>query len=293
VWINVDRKTQGVQLALTATPTSNWRLRLSAAKTDGTIGTTRSFPILYNDQFYANPAGQVTYRDGSTVFVNPTFNATPIASTAAGAIPLTIAKLSTVGDAYYSNPIAVTGAIGRTSNGGRVLLFVDPVRGPILTGATGLPISAQQINPGFKPPGSIITNIAGEKSTGYPEYSMVFTNHYTLPRGPLKGLSVGGTVSLGWGYRQFYYYPNGLADPNNSPRSLFMWPTQTRFDGVIGYTRKLGQRHVFSTQLNVGNLFNLYHVLILPNFTTGFSGVQDATFDAQPRSFVWSNTVSF
>jgi hypothetical protein len=72
-----------------------------------------------------------------------------------------------------------------------------------------------------------------------------------------------------------------------------MWPTQTRFDGLIGYRHKLGNRYEFQTQLNVYNLFNRYHVLILPNFTTGWAGVKDATFDAQPRSFLWSNTVSF
>jgi len=42
-------------------------------------------------------------------------------------------------------------------------------------------------------------------------------------------------------------------------------------------------------------MFNRYHVLIVPNITTGFSptGVQDATFDQQPRTYVWSSTVSF
>ncbi len=293
VWINLDRKAQGVQVALTATPTSNWRMRLSAAKTDGTVDSTRSFPQLYNDQFYANPAGQVTYRNGEIVYVNPAGANAPVAATAAGAIPLTIAKLSTVGDAYYANPQAVTGAINRTGRAGLILSTVDPVRGPILTGVTGLPVSAIQINPGFKPPGNIVTNIAGEKSTGYPEYSFVFTNHYSFTEGFAKGFSVGGTVSLGWKYRQFYYYPNGLADPNNAPRALFLWPTQTRFDGVIGYSRKIGKRYGFTSQLNISNLFNRYHVLILPNFTTGFNGVQDATFDQQPRTYVWSNTVSF
>ena len=293
VWMNLDRKSQGLQVALTATPSSNWRMRLSAAKTDGTVNSTRSFPQLYNDQFYANSAGQVTYKNGEIVFVNPAGANAPVASTAAGAIPLTIAKLSTVGDAYYANPQAITGAISRTGRAGLVLSTVDPVRGPILTGATGLPISQLQINPGFKPPGTIITNVAGEKSTGYPTYSFVFTNNYTFTEGPVKGLSIGGTASLGWQYRQFYYYPLGLSDPNNAPRSLFMWPTQTRFDGVLGYTRKFGKRYGFTTQLNISNMFNRYHVMILPNFTTGFSGVQDATFDQQPRTYVWSTTVSF
>lgn len=293
VWINVDRKTQGVQVALTANPTSNWRMRFSGALTDGSVDSDKSFPQLYNDQFYANASGQVTYRNGEVVYVNSAGANAPVASNAANAIPLTIAKLSTVGDLYYSNPQAVTGAISRTNRAGLVLSTVDPVRGPILTGATGLPISAQQINPGFKPPGTIVTNVAGEKSTGYAKYSFVFTNNYTFSRGWLKGLSVGGTTSIGWQYRHYYFYPNGLADPANSPRELFMWPTQTRFDGLLAYKHKLGNRYEFMTQLNVYNMFNRYHVLILPNYTTGWSGVKDATFDAQPRSFLWSNTISF
>lgn len=293
VWINVDRKTQGVQLALTATPNNNWRMRFSGAITDGRVDSSRSFPQLYNDQFYANAAGQVTYRDGTVVFVNPTGANAPVAATVSAAIPLTIAKMSTVGDPYYANPQAVTGAISRTGRAGLVLSTVDPVHGPILTGATGLPISALQINPGFKPPGEIVTNVAGEKSTGYPVYSMVFTNHYTFSQGWMKGFSVGQTVSLGWGYRQFYYYPNGLADPSNSPREMFLWPTQVRFDGILGYTRKIGRKLEFSTQVNIGNLFNRYHVLILPNFTAGWSGIKDATFDQQPRTWLWSNTISF
>ncbi len=295
VWINLDRQTEGVQVALTASPTNHWRVRLSAAHTDGTVGSTRSFPQLYNDQFYANAAGQVTYKDGTLVYVNNggSGSATPVASTATNAVPLTITKMSTVGDLYYANPQAVTGAINRSSLAGRVLLTSDATHGPILTGATGLPISSQQINPGFKPPGVIITNVAGEKSTGYPTNSLVLTNYYTFNEGFLRGLSIGNTVSLGWQYRQFYYYPVGLSDPNNAPRALFTWPTQVRFDGVLAYSRRFGKRYGFTTQLNVNNMFNRYHVMILPNFTTGFSGVQDATFDAQPRVYVWSSTISF
>ncbi|MCX6951525.1 MAG: TonB-dependent receptor plug domain-containing protein [Verrucomicrobia bacterium] len=293
VWINLDRKTQGVQVAVTANPTNNWRMRLSGALTDGAVDSDKSFPQLYNDQFYANAAGQVTYRNGEVVYVNSAGANAPVLATAANAVPLTIAKLSTVGDPYYANPQAVTGAISRTNRAGLVLSSVDPVRGPILTGVTGLPISQQQINPGFKPPGTIVTNVAGEKSTGYAKYSFVFTNNYTFSRGWLKGLSVGGTASVGWQYRHYYFYPNGLADPANSPRELFMWPTQARFDGLLGYRRKLSNRYEFATQLNVYNLFNRYHVLILPNYTTGWAGVKDATFDQQPRSFLWSNTISF
>ena len=48
-------------------------------------------------------------------------------------------------------------------------------------------------------------------------------------------------------------------------------------------------------QLNVFNVFNHYHVLILPNFTTGWTAaaIKDATFDQQPRTWLWTNTISF
>jgi len=291
VWINLDRKTEGVQVAVTANPSNDWRMRLSAAFTDGTVNSTRSFPVLYNDQFFANGAGQVTYRDGTLVLVNPSGASTP--STAANAIPLTIAAMSTVGNPYYANPIAVTGAINRSSNAGKILSVVDPVHGPILTGATGLPISKIQINPGFTPAGTIVTNVAGEKSVGYPTTSFVYTSNYTFNEGWVKGVSIGGTASVGWKYRQYYFFPNGLSDPNNSPRSLFYWPTQTRFDAILAYRHRFAHRYEFTTQLNINNVFNHYHVLILPNFTTGWAGPLDATFDQQPRTYVWSSTVSF
>jgi hypothetical protein len=52
----------------------------------------------------------------------------------------------------------VTGQIRSGSNAANVLAVVDPVHGPILTGATGLPMSATQINPalsGVNPPGTL------------------------------------------------------------------------------------------------------------------------------------------
>ena len=60
----------------------------------------------------------------------------------------------------------------------------------------------------------------------------------------------------------------------------------------IPSTRKF-RRVTWSTQLNVSNLFNHYHVLVLPNYVTGWTGVLDATFDAQPRAYTWSTTVQF
>jgi hypothetical protein len=40
-------------------------------------------------------------------------------------------------------------------------------------------------------------------------------------------------------------------------------------------------------------MFNDYAVVILPNETTGYAGPNAATFDQQPRDYVWSTTLSF
>ena len=204
-WINVDRKSQGVQVALTASPSSNWRARLSGAVIDGKVGSNTSYAQLYNDQFYSNSGGQVTYKDGSNVFVLPTFTSSrpTVPAGTVGAIPLTIAMMNTPGNPYYANPVAVSGAINSGSAVATVLRAADPAHGPILTGATGLPISAQQISPSFTPPGAIVTSVASEKTVGYPKLAVNLTNVYTVPTGWLKGLQFGGTVAAAW-YQRTY-----------------------------------------------------------------------------------------
>jgi len=158
----------------------------------------------------------------------------------------------------------------------------------------GLPISALQIapNPASPPPVNIPVSLSGEKTVGYPLYSASFTNLYDVSAGPLRGFKIGGTTRLGWKYRNYYYYPSGIV-PGIS-RSLFSYPTQVQFDLITGYTRKLG-RFIFSTQLNVANLFNRYHVLILPNANSGYQTptLLNATFDNQPRVFTWTNEIKF
>ena len=291
-FINIDRTSRGVQLTITATPTENWRLRLSAGYIRGIIGNTSSYAQLYNDQFYANSQGQVTYRDGTPVYVRPTFTAAqPVAdATTAGAVPLTIAAMNSPSSVYHANPVAVTGQINSTSNAARVLQVVDPVHGAILTGATGLPISAMQINPGFALPGTIVTSRAGDRTNGNPEYSLNLTSVYTVPKGWLKGFRVGGSALLGWRNTAFYYYPAGVSISGGS--ELFSYPNQVRFDLIAGYTKRF-RKITWSSQINVSNLFNRYRVIILPNSTTGWVGALNATFDQQPRSYLFSNTISF
>ena len=290
--IAVNRKSQGAQLSLTANPASNWRMRLSTAYVAGTIGTTKTYAQLYNDRFFQNTQGQVTYRDGSTVFVNPLFDArTPVATpTTAGAVPLTLAMLGSPTSPYYANPVAVSGAINAGSAAATVLRVIDPVRGPILTGERGLPITAQQINPGFPVPGEIVAVRSGEATTGFPKYSVNFTNVYTVGEGFAKGIRVGGTIGLGWKNTWYYYDPNGVSAVR--PRIPLYKNTLARFDLIAGYENRF-RRVTYSTQINVNNLFNRYRVALLPNPTAGWAGPNDATFDQQPRVYRWTNTISF
>ena len=292
VWINVDRKSEGLQMALTAAPAKNWRMRFSAATTRGTIGTSKSYMQLYNDQFYANPAGQVTYKNGTPVYVLPAFNRnTPtVAATTPGATPLTIAMMSDRTSPYYANPAVITGLIASGSNVALVLRTADPVAGPILTGVTGLPISAQQINPGFKPPGDIAVAVAGEETVGYPEYTFNMTQMYTFATGWLKGVRLGGTLLRSWRNRAYYFYPAGVTP--GAVRLVYYRPDMLQLNLTAGYSWRLG-RFPVSTQLNVSNVFNRYNILVMPNPTTGFNGPLIATLDNQPRSYMITSTLSF
>jgi outer membrane receptor protein involved in Fe transport len=287
--IAVDRKSRGAQAAITANPTTNWRMRFSAAYVRGAIGNNTSYPALYNDQFYANAQGQVTYANGTVVYVRPTFLATPQTAATAGAIPLTIAALSTPGNAYYANPDPTNGQF-RTSNGRTILNFVDPVNGPIRTGVAGVPISQYQLT-GLSLPQTIVTSRAGDRTTGYPELSFNFTSVYTLSTGLLKGVRFGGTASVAWGRGDYYFYPNGYSP--TAARNLFSRPTSALFDLILGYERKLGRKYTWSTQVNVNNVFNHYKVLIRPNAITGYTGINTALFTNQPREYTFSTTLRF
>jgi outer membrane receptor protein involved in Fe transport len=293
--ITVARKSRGVQVAATALLRGNWRLRLSAAHFDSVVGTDKSYAQLYNDQFHANGQGQVTYRDGTPVHVSTTATQVQPAG-AAGAVPLTIAMMNTPGNRYYANPAAETARINPNSGAATILRTVDPVRGPILTGATGLPISALQIAPlaDAPPIGTVVVSKAGDLAAGNPKYSANLTSLYTVSSGPLRGVKFGGTVSKAWTVTSYRYYEGGAAA--GKPRLTFFMPRPVRFDAILGYERKIG-RHSVSTQLNVNNLFNRYDVVLLPSVTTGYSGARGtgigATFTAEPRLAVWSVTLGF
>ncbi len=301
--VNVDRTTSGAQLQLTAAPTKNWRIRFSASTQDGKIGTAKAYDQVYNDQFYANAGGQVTYKDGTLVYVNG--GTTAVAATAANATPLTITAMSTPGNTYFANPDTISGRINSGAIVANILKGTGDAanintHGAILTGATMLPIAQLQLNKslaGIAPPGTIVATQVGDKTTGYPEQSFNLTNLYTFNGDHfLKGLQLGGTVSASKGNRGYYYYASPVTAANalTLRRTLFFAPDQYQFNAIVGYSRTFG-RYTWSSTLNVNNVFNHYLIQVLPNATTGYNTLTalNATWYQQPRAFLWTNSVSF
>lgn len=286
--IAVERKSYGAQAALTAAPNPNWRMRLSAAFVRGTIGNDTNFLPLYNDQFHANASGQVTYANGTVVYVRPTYLSTPGTSANSGYVPLTIDMLSTQGNPYYANPDPITGAL-RTSNGRTILNYVHPTNGSIRTGQAGLPISQYQLK-GVTPIDNIITSRSGDRTTGYPEFSVNFTSMHTVSSGLLKGVRFGGTANLFWKKADYYFYPDGYSPV--ARRELFMRPTSALFDVIVGYERKF-RAFTWSLQMNVKNVFDDYEIIVRPNNITGYGGICSALFTNQPREFTWTTTFRF
>jgi len=295
-WINVDRKSEGLQATFTANPQPNWRMRVSGSWQHATNQSNNSFAQVYNDQFYANNLGQVTYKDGAVVYVSSTgTRATVSTAGTVGAVPLTLTMMGTPGNLYYANQGAVHGAINASSGAATILnALSDPQvaqHGPILTGAVGLPIAQMQIKPSFTPVGTIPIMTSGDQVQGYPQIAVNYESVYTFDRGPLKGLRAGGAFQGMWKYSAFYYYPVGLSN-NPTNRALYAWPTRTLFTGIFGYDWAY-RRYRISHQLNVNNVFNHYHIVIIPNYINGWAGPNNATFDTQPRSYVFSTRVSF
>ncbi|HVU32725.1 MAG TPA: TonB-dependent receptor plug domain-containing protein [Opitutaceae bacterium] len=288
--VNVDRETQGAQFMITAAPTSSWRIRFSAATIQGRIATDHTYAQVYNDQFYTN-GRQVIFQDGTPVWVLPT-KTQIVAPNTAGGVPLTIDLMNSASSRYYANPVAISGAITSNSQVATILKTTDPVHGSILTGATGLPISDLQIapNPLAPPPGTINVTRSGDLVTGFPKYSANLTNMYTFREGALSGFRIGGSIVGAWKNQLYYYYPSGVKVPTS--RTMYYLPNRVIVSGIFGWEHRF-PRFTFSTQLNIQNMFNHYHVVLLPSYVNGWAGPNNATFDQQPRMYVWSSTVSF
>lgn len=305
-WVNLDRTSSGMEARITANPVRNWRIQFSAKTQDGETKSDKVYPMLYNNQFYANSAGQVTFKDG-TPFLVPTDAATitaqvnkrntqvdPATLQASGTwVPLTTAMIGDPSSPYWAFNGTPTdnGRINGTNLTNVFTYFVSPARGGALTGAKGLPISDIQYtwpdptNSG----GVVVVARKGEKTVGYAEYTFSLTNFYSFTKPALlRGIGVGASVNAGYRYRTFYF---------NSPdgsRQLYRAPNLATADLIGSYTRKF-KRFAWTTQINVKNAFNGYKVGILPNNGTGYTDEKNlsATFYGQPRLWLWTNTLSF
>ncbi|MBL9200322.1 MAG: TonB-dependent receptor plug domain-containing protein [Opitutaceae bacterium] len=302
-WTNLDRTTSGLEVILTASPTPNWRLRLAATSADGKNLTDKKYPLLWNDQFHVR-GGTVTYQNGTpvTVPVTPTVIAANIATlnrqidpatiqNQGEWQPLTLAMMNDRNSPYWAQPADDNGRL-QTSNVRRVLQYFVGANGTALTGVTGLPVS--QIPYAWSDPfgskGETVVAKKGESTVGYAQYRFVLTNNYTFTGDNfLKGFGVGGTVALGLKNRTFYYNTPG------GGRERFGSPDTWQVNLVTSYRRKLGKRFLWTTQVNIDNAFNHYVLGTLPNNGSGFTVPANlaVTFYGQPRSYVWTNSVSF
>ncbi|HVU34304.1 MAG TPA: TonB-dependent receptor plug domain-containing protein [Opitutaceae bacterium] len=324
-FIPLDYTADGEELMVTAAPTSHWRIRLSAAISNGRVGTNKVYPIVYNDQFYVNGKaggkGAVTYNDGSPFLVptDPTkikavagLRGQTNPSTLLGSTPtvqLTTDMMSTPGSPYYAwssstqdpanaahwlpNAITAAGNIDPNSPVGKALQYFNkPGVGTALTGALDLPFADMQYT--WPDPanthGAFTVAKAGEKTVGYPAYAVSLTNAYEFSQGWLRGVGIVVSLNDSWQYRSYYYNT-----PDGS-RVLFSQPSLGWIVNVNPYyQRKIFGRFMWRTQLNIANLFNHYLVVQTPNNGLGFTRPSSigVAWYGQPRAISWTNTISF
>lgn len=274
-----DRKSTGLEVALTARPFKSLNLRFSYAHTDGNEGTDVVLPKLYNDQFNVNSAGQVTFTDGTvhTVLSNPFDPASPL-------IPLTAAMMRDPGSAYRAILDPSNGAITNLKALGLDAILPNGAR--IGTGNAGLPISAHQL--GFDPPGgpTAIAKLGGDKTTEYPVDSFNLTANYRFSDGRLRGFGLGANINGRFNNRAYYY-----SNPATKERLLLMWKNVVLVNAFLSYERKLTRHITWSTHLNITNIFDTLELRRYPVINTG--QINMAGYGTAPRNVIWTNTFSF
>lgn len=296
--VNVDRTLTSTQLLVTADPTRNWRMRLSATRLDGKISSDVIYKQVYNDQFHTS-GNNVTYQDGTPVLVDPTGN---ITATASATTPLTLTMINTVGNPYYANPDPTSGRIQNSTLrtvliGGNATPFANGRTAA--TGRVGLPISQVQYTFASPyPDGDVMIYKSGEKNTGFNEYTFNFQNRYEFSEGVFKGVALFTDVQTYAKNRAYYVnYPDATGSTLGTrvTRELYRLPRSTVFNVGLSYRRRglpwIGERYTWTTQLNVRNVLNHYRVWVVPTSSNG--STLNARLSAQPREFVWTNSLEF
>lgn len=295
--VNNDKKSSDLDATITFSLRRNWRARLGFHMVDGTLAKTVSYRQVYNDQFYTDAGGTVTYGlNGPPVMVNTTTGKV----VTSGGSPLTLAMINNQQSVFWANPAPDSGSI---QNGTlkTALKAVGPNGATSATDVTGLPLSAIQYTWG-DPNGhnGVITPIvAGDKTTGYPHYTFSFTNRYEFERTFLKGFAITTNVNASYQFRSHYYPKYGPGQvPGTTPfnqlqRQLYVRPTVATVDLGLSYTHKFGKRYVFTSQVNVQNAFNHYRYLFLPAASSANPPINNYIPTAEPRLWIWTNSVAF
>ena len=321
-WSNIDRRSDGHEISLDGSPTRHWMMRLTAGFQQGRTGTDLTYPIYYNDEFYTDARGGVTWADGAPylVKINPGDNAatTPLQQ-------LTVGILNN-GDAsgnYRAILNPVNGAI--TNRGDIFAVTTDKVHGNVGTGRTGLPVTANKLawdDPlGYR--GMYIASRAGMRNLGVPRYTVSFTNSYNFSDGWLKGVRVGGLVSLRlqqanqvvrWPIETYVINKAGALGVKKSTDNasaaempvvnvpgrwlytdrglIYGRPDLTTTTAWLAYSYKF-RRVTWTTQINVANVLNTYQVLPQPFSGTLYGETRGQYYTAEPRSWAWRNDFKF
>ena len=270
-----DVRSRGVELVLTAQPAKGWRVYFSAGTNDATVTSSYSHAVFYNDQF--NAVGdnvKIKAADGSlTDLLVPSVRSNP----ASPRVPLTLTMLRTDPASGYRATLDPTS--GRITNAAALLLTTPGVG----TGALGLPVTAHQL--GFVAPNNGVFNVfaAGDKTTPNAGFTISGNTNYQFERGPLAGLSVGGSAQWQHEIRQ------GYANFGGRGRRLYFQPDFLRTDLRLGYRLKI-RRTTWNLLLTTQNLFDEQPI----EKTYSDVGVLTLVNVGQPpRTYVFSATVKF
>ena len=281
-----NRVTKGLEVTLTAQPKKNWRNMFGFSMANGAEADNLTMPFYYNDEFRTNAQGQVLLGDGTPLLVpvDPSTRIAPDGKTYAdGTVTqaLTVNMLKS-GDARGNYRAQIAADSGLIQNATSLGLTISGVG----TGRVGLPISQHQL--GFVPvvPG-IQVRKGGESTAGFPRFSYTATSMYTFSQSKLKGLSLGlnGRADM----KLLRYYYNDTAKGNL--RTPYYWKNQVVLNAIIGYDVPLLRRMKWRTQVNLNNVFDKRSIELAPNVATGT--IDFALLRNDPRTWVWTNTISF
>jgi outer membrane receptor for ferric coprogen and ferric-rhodotorulic acid len=267
-------RARGVELVLTAQPARGWRVYVSVGSNDATITSGLAHSIFYNDQFHAvGDNVKVKQADGSLVdLMVPSVRTNPNSPR----VPLTLTMLRTdPATGYRAN---LDPASGRITNPAALLLNTPGVA----TGTVGLPITQHQL--GYVAPNNGVFTVftPGDKTTPNAGFTTSANTHYEFPAGPLKGVSVGGTLQWQRRIRQGYTDAGGQ-------HQLYFRPDFARVDLRLGYRLRL-DRTTWNLQLTAQNVFDTQPVEKTLASTGALTFV---SVNQIPRTFVLSSSLRF